>query len=274
MRSNLPLILVLMLFVNVLSYGQVTVDNTLTAKQLVEDYLIGDGEEVLNVTINGQPEWTVNNQAGLYGGVSDFVDFTSGVLMVTANAKTAANDCCTASASITSGLNTICQGEEITLEVNLSGGVDGQYVFTYSDGTQNYTVFNASDGHNLTVSPAENSTYTLISVSNGSCNGNVNGRFTVAVDGFNNAGDDVTLDFCADGSKLILTPGAGQPANGYFTPASIMLESENSGDYFYISAGSKCEPDTAIYTVNIEDKLVVNAVASCGSTLTEYSVDV
>ena len=77
-------------------------------KQLVEDYLIGDGVEVQNITINGQPDTTVNNQAGLYGGTSDFIDFNSGLLMVTANAKTAANDCCTATASFTSGVKTIC----------------------------------------------------------------------------------------------------------------------------------------------------------------------
>ena len=274
MKSKLPGFIVGLLLVSTVSFGQVTIDNTFTVKQLIEDYLIGDDVEVQNITINGQPESTVNNQAGLFSGTSDFIDFNLGLVMVTGNAKTIANDCCTAAASFTSGIKTICQGEEIELQVNLSGGVDGQYTFVYTNGTNTYSVANASNGYTLTVSPNTTTTYSLTSVNNGSCNGNVSGSVTIAVTTPNDAGADIAQNYCADGSKLILTPETGQPTNGYFTPAAITLDTANSGTYNYIVADGRCAPDTAVYTLNIDEKFAVSAVALCDTSLVEYTVEI
>lgn len=65
--------------------AQVSVDNTLTAQQLVEDYLVGEGVQVANITINGQPAGTVNTQAGLYNGPSNVVSFDQGLVMASGN---------------------------------------------------------------------------------------------------------------------------------------------------------------------------------------------
>lgn len=88
MTFRTHLLLALFLIAGLALQAQVTVDNTLTAQELVEDYLIGEGIEVENITINGQPGSTVNNQAGLYAGSSDVVDFDEGIVMATGNATT------------------------------------------------------------------------------------------------------------------------------------------------------------------------------------------
>lgn len=86
MKLRLPLISVLaMLYAHSL-LAQVTVNNTYTVQQLVEDFLIGEGVEVDNITINGQPASTVNTQAGIYDGPSNVINFPQGLVMATGNA--------------------------------------------------------------------------------------------------------------------------------------------------------------------------------------------
>lgn len=87
MKFKLPIFFFAALLFHVVAYGQINVNNTLTVKQLVEDYLLGEGVEVQNITINGQPEGTVNTQAGLFTGSSNVVEFDTAIVMVTANAK-------------------------------------------------------------------------------------------------------------------------------------------------------------------------------------------
>lgn len=61
--------------------GQVTVDQTLTPEELVQQVLLGDGIVVSNVTFNGLAGDILNNQIGLYNGPSAFVDFDEGIIM-------------------------------------------------------------------------------------------------------------------------------------------------------------------------------------------------
>ncbi|HKL02270.1 MAG TPA: choice-of-anchor L domain-containing protein, partial [Cryomorphaceae bacterium] len=63
--------------------AQITVDNTITAEELVLDYLIGDGVDVENITFNGQPGSEANVQIGLYQGTSNVVSFDEGIVMGT-----------------------------------------------------------------------------------------------------------------------------------------------------------------------------------------------
>lgn len=67
--------------------AQITVDNTISAEELVLDYLIGDGVDVENITFNGQPGNEVNVQIGLYQGTSDVVSFEEGIVMGTYNVE-------------------------------------------------------------------------------------------------------------------------------------------------------------------------------------------
>lgn len=61
--------------------GQVTIDQSMTPEELVQDILLGEGVTVFNVTFNGLPGVIPNNQVGRYIGPSNFVDFDEGVIM-------------------------------------------------------------------------------------------------------------------------------------------------------------------------------------------------
>lgn len=62
-------------------FGQVTVDQTMTPEELVQQVLLGEGITAMNVTFNGAPGNVLNNQIGRYNGPSDFVDFDDGIVM-------------------------------------------------------------------------------------------------------------------------------------------------------------------------------------------------
>lgn len=66
--------------------AQVTIDQTLTPQQLVEDVLLGEGIIVSGVTFNGIDGGTLNNQVARYNGPSNFIGFDDGIVMVSAPA--------------------------------------------------------------------------------------------------------------------------------------------------------------------------------------------
>jgi hypothetical protein len=59
--------------------AQITIDQTMTPEELVVDHLVGSGLGVSNVTFNGLPGTTLNNQIGLFSGTSGFVEFNEGI---------------------------------------------------------------------------------------------------------------------------------------------------------------------------------------------------
>jgi gliding motility-associated-like protein len=61
--------------------GQVAIDQTMTPEELVQEVLLGQGITAWNITFNGQPGNTLNNQIGRYIGPSAFVDFDDGIVM-------------------------------------------------------------------------------------------------------------------------------------------------------------------------------------------------
>ena len=87
MRLRLSILIGIIFLLGYIAQAQVVVDNLMSVQQLVEEYLIGDGIQVENITINGQPASTVNNQVGLYSGTSNVIDFDKGVVLVTGDAK-------------------------------------------------------------------------------------------------------------------------------------------------------------------------------------------
>ena len=88
MKLRLFIFFAIAIFSGGMAQAQVTVNNTMSVQQLVEDYLIGEGVQVDNITINGQGPAYVNNQVGLYNGPSNVVGFDQGVVMVTGDAST------------------------------------------------------------------------------------------------------------------------------------------------------------------------------------------
>lgn len=82
-----------------------------------------------------------------------------------------------------SGTTTICAGGDALLTFNITTGT-GPFDLTYSDGTNSYAIDDVNDGHQLTVSPANTTTYTLTSIvdnTGASCSGSVNGTATITV---------------------------------------------------------------------------------------------
>lgn len=63
--------------------AQISIDNTITVTELVNNYLLGDGVNATNITFNGIPGDSVNLQIGLYTGPSDVLDFDEGIVMAT-----------------------------------------------------------------------------------------------------------------------------------------------------------------------------------------------
>ena len=64
-------------------FSQLTVSNTLTPEQLVQQILVGQGIAVSNVTFNGAPADQVNDQAGTFNGQTSAIGLASGLVMAT-----------------------------------------------------------------------------------------------------------------------------------------------------------------------------------------------
>jgi gliding motility-associated-like protein len=67
--------------------AQVSIDQTLTPEQLVQDVLLGTGIIVSNVTFNGLPGTQLNNQIARYNGPSNFIGFDDGIVLVSGPAE-------------------------------------------------------------------------------------------------------------------------------------------------------------------------------------------
>lgn len=85
---RIPLIAALLLLAQG-ALSQIVIDQTMTPTQLVEEVLLGSGVTVSNITFNGQPGTTMNNQIGRYTGVSNFIDFEDGIILASADASLA-----------------------------------------------------------------------------------------------------------------------------------------------------------------------------------------
>lgn len=73
------LLIFLLQGISLTSQAQITIDQTMTPEELVVDHLVGSGLGVSNVTFNGLPGTTLNNQIGLFSGTSAFVEFNEGI---------------------------------------------------------------------------------------------------------------------------------------------------------------------------------------------------
>lgn len=124
-----------------------------------------------------QYNWTVPAGAVLTGsGDSIMVNFAtavSGQVCVTAqNACDTLPPTCLNVQVVTnptadlSGILEICSGESLNLNFALTG--NGPFDVVWSNGTQNFTLNDILNGHQISVSPSSNTTYSLVSVSDNS----------------------------------------------------------------------------------------------------------
>ncbi|MCA1761664.1 MAG: choice-of-anchor L domain-containing protein [Flavobacteriales bacterium] len=79
--KKLPILL--FLFLSVQAFAQLTVDNSLTAAELINDILLGEGVEAENITINGQAANAVNIQFGSFNAENSNIGIDRGVILAT-----------------------------------------------------------------------------------------------------------------------------------------------------------------------------------------------
>lgn len=183
--------------------------------------------------------------------------------------------CETANSAITTNNTTICEGTCTEFTLQLEG--EAPFTAVYSDGISEMTLLGINDGHLVTVCPSVNTTYTLLSVSDANCTGSpIDQSVQINVSAMPNAGPDVTLNFCGDGSIVDLWTYTDPQADagGVFVPTNfITLLPINSGVYTYNVLGFVCPSDNANYTVNIEEEVSIsNLTQTCSPDGTEYTV--
>jgi hypothetical protein len=71
------------------SYAQLTVQNTQTPAQLVQNVLVGGGVQIFNINFNGVPGNTITPQAGTFNGVNSNIGINNGILLTTGDINVA-----------------------------------------------------------------------------------------------------------------------------------------------------------------------------------------
>ena len=189
---------------------------------------------------------------------------------------------CNATASI-SGSTTICNGDQASLTIALSGTPPFDVV--YSDGSTNSTLTGITNGYQLNVSPTSTTTYSLVSVHDANCLGTASGSATVTVNTPPNAGSDESLSLCSNAASVNLfsvidssgnansggtwTGPGGTASSGTLTPGT-----SPAGLYTYtVSGGGICPDASASVTVSYFPQLSVSTpVETCNAAQTDYTV--
>jgi gliding motility-associated-like protein len=189
---------------------------------------------------------------------------------------------CPATASFAGGNQTICNGGSANIVINTPGGTAPWTIVYSANGVNQPPVVINTSGSSITVSPAVNTTYALVSVTDANCVGSATGSLTINVVNPPNAGPDVNpVDLCASGANLplntILNGGAqtgGNWTNSAGTPlTSIPIVVASSGVYTYTVVNTPCPADAALYTINITDQISVTGItATCNAAQTGYTV--
>lgn len=72
-----------------LAQAQLSVDQSLTPAQIVEDHLLGEGVDVWNLTVNGGSPDAANPQLGVFSGGWEAIGITQGIILATGDASVA-----------------------------------------------------------------------------------------------------------------------------------------------------------------------------------------
>ncbi|MDN4166603.1 T9SS type A sorting domain-containing protein [Cytophagales bacterium LB-30] len=106
--------------------------------------------------------------------------------------------------AVLSGGATLCEGESTALSFSLTGV--GPFDVVYSDGQNQFTLNDISNGHSLDVSPNESTTYSLVSVQDAQspvCSGAVSGTAVVSVNAKGTASISGSTSLCAGESGTL-----------------------------------------------------------------------
>ena len=155
------------------------------------------------------------------------------------------------SAVLTSGNVALCSGQTDTLRFALSG--PSPYTFVYAvNGVSQPPITTSQSTYNIVVSPAASSTYTLVSVSGGGCNGFISGTYTITF------GVPPAAVISGD---TIICPG---------DTASLFIDFTGTGPFTYIFTANGISPDT-VTTFSDPDTIYVAPVSTTAYVLTSVS---
>jgi len=183
-------------------------------------------------------------------------------------------DCnCTATATITSGNETICTGSSADIIVEFNGV--GPFNFVYTDGLSDIPVNGVNNPYTLTVTPSANTTYSLVSMSDNFCDGSAAGSVNINLDEQLDAGPGGSFPYCGDGTTLNLNdllPTGVDPGSWSGGPV-ITLNTASAGPYTYTTNPNACPQDAEDYIIVIEEPLSTSGLtALCEANQTEYTV--
>ena len=145
------------------------------------------------------------------------------------------SDVCSNPTATISGSQSICTTQSASIPVIFNGVPP--YTFVYSNGTTNTTINTSNNPYNLVVTPAATTTYSLVSMSDGSCAGTVSGTHVVTVFNPQNATLNAFGAVCSNAGLQTLS--GGSPAGGAYSGTGV------SGTTFNPAAGTQ----TITYTV-------------------------
>jgi hypothetical protein len=183
----------------------VTVTQPPTAGITGSTSICSGGSATLSVVLGGTPPWNFTWTDGANTFVVNNVNSSPYILNVSPGTTTfysvvnISSGGCTGNATNTAvvsvgasptasfaGGASICAGQTAVLPVSLSGL--GPWTITYSDGVNNQTITGITAGnYGLQVTPVATTTYTLLSVLDGSCNGSIVTATSVVTVSTNNA---------------------------------------------------------------------------------------
>lgn len=140
--------------------------------------------------------------------------------------------------AVLSGNASIPTGGNALLKVDFSNSV-GAYMIKYSDGSTEKTINNiTTNPYYFTVSPGQTSTYTLTSVTNGSCSGTFSGNAVIAT-------GSLAATNCGGFSSVMFEKALGTSVNQ--TGVALI---QNAGEY-YITGASGNAPSTDFYVTKL-----------------------
>ncbi len=160
---------------------------------------------------------------------------------------------CETAGAISNTEETLCIGNCTDLIFELEGIPPFDVIYT--DGDNDFSLSGIQNGHILTACPNENTTYSLISVTDQSCEAESTSTATVQIEIPPNAGPDSAVELCEDQSLIVdlnqyldLMADVG----GTFNLNWFSQIPDNSGQYVYVVSGFNCPSDSAEYLVEIE----------------------
>ncbi len=167
------------------------------------------------------------------------------------------------------GTQTICTTASVNLSVAFTG--PAPYTFVYSNGTTNSSVTTTTNPYTIAVTPTVSTTYTLISLTNGTCTGTVSSSAVVTVLNPSNPTQTAFTPVCVNAGLQTLS--GGSPAGGVYSGTGV------SAGKFDPSVGTQTITYTItfqagctrsisqVFTVNPLPTVVLNSLGSiCNST--------